>query len=77
MDRNEEKLPSCYCDQYKADYNSTCYAKRNDTILVYHSNIENFADVPNNRSLPFVMHEQPEEEWNSYYTLAIAAVSIG
>ena len=45
--------------------------------MVYHSNIDNFVDVPNNKSLPFVMHEQPDEQWNSYYTLAIAAVSIG
>ena len=42
--------------------NSICYAEKNDTIVVHHSNVENFADVANNRSLPFVMFEQSEEE---------------
>ena len=80
MDRDVEKMPSCYCDQYKSEYNSTCFAmsQSNSSIIVYHSNVDNFTDVENDKSLPFVQFEpESDDAWDNYFTLAIAAVSIG
>ena len=80
MDRDTEKMPACYCDQYKADYNSTCYAvsPSNSSIIIYHSNVDNYTDIHNDNGLPLVQFEpESDNTWDSYFTLAIAAVSIG
>ena len=81
MDRDVEKMPKCYCDQYKDDYSGTCYKETNETIVIYHSNIENYTDVQNNNSLPIVLFDDTlndtESEWDSYFSLAIIAVSVG
>ena len=74
-------LKKCQSDQYKDDYSWTCYKETNGSIIIYHSNVDNYTDVQNNNSLPIVLYDDTltdtESEWDSYFTLAIIAVSVG